>query len=132
MPSTLGIFPGSGFPETKGSRVTRIMQSIQRGTQSQPLPDQLAGAHLPASSEFELILSKGCQSAQWRDMRDTSSPITMPALPRLTSVTSFWKPSALGCRSSRLTLVAIDNFNVLGRPTQDNRPLTQRILALHR
>jgi hypothetical protein len=38
--------------------------------------------------------------------------------------------SALSCRSSRLTLVAIDNFNVLGRPTQDNRPLTQRILAL--
>ncbi len=38
--------------------------------------------------------------------------------------------SALSCRSSRLTLVAIDNFNVLGRPTQDNRPLTQRVLPL--
>jgi hypothetical protein len=37
--------------------------------------------------------ANGCQSAQLRAKRDTSSPITMPALPRLTSVTSFWKPS---------------------------------------
>ena len=35
------------------------MQSIQRGTQSQPFPDQLAGARLPASWEFELLFSKG-------------------------------------------------------------------------
>jgi hypothetical protein len=37
---------------------------------------------------------------------------------------------ALSCRSSRLTLVAINNLNVLGMPAQDNRPLTQRILTL--
>ena len=35
---------------------------------------------------------------------------------------------ASSCRWIRTA--AIDNFNVLGRPTQDNRPLTQRILAL--
>src|ERR1700676_3513381 len=66
MPSALGIFPGSGFPETKRSRVTRIMQSIQRGAQSQPFPNQLAGARLTASGEFELLFSKGVHGSPRR------------------------------------------------------------------
>jgi len=66
MPSALSIFPGSGSPETKRSRVTRIMQSIQGSAQSQPFPNQLAGARLSVSGEFEFLFSKGLHRSPCR------------------------------------------------------------------
>jgi hypothetical protein len=56
------------------------------------------GSRSPPSSRLSVplnaqISSNRCQSAQLGARRDTSSPITMPAWPGPTSVTSFWKPS---------------------------------------
>jgi len=40
------------------------------------------------------------------------------------------KAFTLGGGSTRLTLIAIDDFDALGRPTQRDSALAQRILAL--
>ena len=57
-----------------------------------------AGSYNPSSSRMSVSASAHnsrslCQSVELRASRDTSRPSTIPTRPRLTSVTSRWKPS---------------------------------------
>src|SRR5579872_4554254 len=53
---------------------------------------------MPSSSRINVsvmaqVSRSRCQSVEFRARRETSRPRTIPALPILTSITSFWNPS---------------------------------------
>jgi len=57
-----------------------------------------AGSYTPSSSRISVsakaqISRRRCQSVELRARRDTSRPMTIPARPSPTSLTSRWKPS---------------------------------------
>ena len=71
-----------------------------------------------------------CQSAELRASLETSKPMTMPALPRATSLTRCWKPSRRRGTRTGFAEIVVDYMDPLGRPAGADGPVTQSILTL--
>ena len=93
-----------------------------------------AGSYSPSSSRTSVSVSaqisnSRCQSLEFRASRETSRPITIPARPRLTSVTKRWKPSRSAENLPDWPWSDVDDDHLIDRPAKCNGALAQIILT---